>query len=564
MDNYFLKAFYHAHDDLSLEASILYAPGADRHYMERWQHSGWTKKTGGTGVNLAAYWDTAFGLLSQRLTYKRIQGSRTKEQMASGKWWMSSPDKDWAGPRSWATEGGRGEQHQAEQNWSYSAKMDWQTWHWGAVAHRLQTGLELAHTHVYYRRPQRYEHYNEYVKNTDNCIDPSGNEDFSTCSLTTPYYESTWAGQFFNTRTVYHPGKLTVNNYRYALFMQDELQFNRLSATLGLRYQTEQLTANNTLAPRSSVRWDIWGDQQTQIEAGANRYYGGSLYTYQLSVKQRDFFEAQERDTMQDPWRRRYPTNNFMRHSQLKSPYDDELVLGLQQQALGHQWRLQWVKRQGRDQVALKSQVDPLDANKSVSYFYNGGRSQAETLTLSVETQTPYQLAASQTHAFFALDKLHITSDHETYDTTLESLGERRLIRYNGQIMREGEQPVSNFNRPWSARLLLNTEIEAWNLTIGNFFRYRAAYREVVRTGRIRHAEQWISDYQTYRFPSAFTWDLTTTYDLPITSSQSLFTTLSVTNVLNKRIPVAYGDEDSFGRVYDAGRQLWVELGYRF
>ena len=83
--------------------------------------------------------------------------------------------------------------------------------------------------------------------------------------------------------------------------------------------------------------------------------------------------------------------------------------------------------------------------------------------------------------------------------------------------------------------------------------RYRAAYREVVRTGRIRHAEQCISDYQTYRFPSAFTWDITTTYDLPVTSTQSLLTTLSVTNVLNKRIPVAYGDEDSFGRVYDAG-----------
>lgn len=94
--------------------------------------------------------------------------------------------------------------------------------------------------------------------------------------------------------------------------------------------------------------------------------------------------------------------------------------------------------------------------------------------------------------------------------------------------------------------------------------RYRAAYREVVRTGRIRHAEQWISDYQTYRFPSAFTWDITTTYDLPVTSTQSLLTTLSVTNVLNKRIPVAYGDEDSFGQVYDAGRQLWVEVGYRF
>lgn len=563
LENFFVRGFWHPVSDIDLDMSLTYAPGEDRRYMNTWQNSGWTNRTGGMGANLGMAWRLDKGTLTQRVSWTEVEGSRGNEDATSSKWWLASPEKNWAAAGSNAVEGGRGPQNQRERTATYFGKFDWNALQLGNFRHQFQAGLELSKTEAYYERESSFSYY-EKPKDTNSCIGPDGVADFTTCSLSAPYNQPTWSGQFLSQRATYRAGRIEAEGYRRALFMQDEIQRGDVRLRLGLRYQNDDLSTKSGLAPRLAAFWDVFGDKRTQFEAGLNRYYSYPLFAYQLTAGRRGLLYYETRASMASPWV--YSSNVFDRDRArpLENPYDDEAMLSLRQQWGGFSWTAKWVNRKGRKQVATQTVTDPGGSGNLLYYFSNDGKSDADTLSLTVTNTTPWKFAGTSTEAMFVLDQTQVTASHLSYGETLDSNGLARMIRYNGTVMPWSDKPVDNYIRPWTARLLLNTEIPAARVRIGNFLRYRAGYDQVVSVGSYSYNGSNITDYAKRHFGGAMVWDLSATWSIPTgIAKQEAYTTVSINNVLDRKVAM-YDNGTSLGGLYEYGRQFWLEIGYRF
>lgn len=90
----------------------------------------------------------------------------------------------------------------------------------------------------------------------------------------------------------------------------------------GVRYDYDNYLSNHNISPRFMTEWDIFADQTSMITAGYNRYYGGNI----LDMGLRD---------IRNSWTESVSGNKTLtRYQDLKTPYNDELAMGLQQKSV--------------------------------------------------------------------------------------------------------------------------------------------------------------------------------------------------------------------------------------
>lgn len=90
-----------------------------------------------------------------------------------------------------------------------------------------------------------------------------------------------WPGQYANKMTVTQ-GKIAFDTRSWALYLQDEMHYKRLTVRPGIRVDGDNYMNQVTFAPRLATELDVFGDGKTRLTAGANRYYGRNLYAYRL------------------------------------------------------------------------------------------------------------------------------------------------------------------------------------------------------------------------------------------------------------------------------------------
>ena len=560
-DNLFIKAFWRPSADHDVDFSIQSAPTSDERFIAAIKDSRYTYRAGGLGLNggLASRFDGF--TLSQRLTYTGMDSSREGESSVFKTWAYSAGDKNW-GTASISSEGGYGDVEQRQTAANYSARVDWAPQLALGFAHRWQAGFELGRKSSSYERKTQYEsYYGAAAWSGASCARVDGSID-PYCS--TADTASGWAGQYLKSRVVYLAGKFTVNENSHAAFVQDEISRGGFSARLGLRYEASSLAADGVVAPRSAFLYDVFGDGGTRLEAGANRYYGRNFMSYYMQANRLSLQSATSgsgftRTGLSDWGPLQMSTTAAGYHfDTLRLPYDDERMLALRQRVAGTLWTLKYVDRQSRDEVV---QVLRSSNNR---WFENAGRSEAQTLSLAVESQRPLKIGGTRTSLLAAIDKVESRTSHATYfesDLDYNDNGGLDYVVYNGQLIRSIEKPANNYARPWTARLMLMTEIPSARVTIGNFFRYRDGYRKVVQNGTQIVDGVSYTRYESRSFRSAFTWDMRINWELPPAGGQKPFVTLSIDNVLNATNAIE--DSGSY-LLYEKGRQFWLEAGVRF
>ncbi len=571
-DNWFAKAFWAPTLDTDVDLSVQYMPGHDEHFIANAKDSFFTLDSGGLGINggISTRFDRF--TLSHRLSTTKMESSRDSDSSIWKLWRFSEAGKNWGVPSSptstqWNSgEGGYGNVDQTQETLNYQFKSDFSPFAILASEHRFQAGIELTRKEFSYHRKTSYEQYQAASEYTGaDCIRADGSIDPWCSTADTVATGATaalraWDGQYLRQRIIHKAGKFDVSDNSRAIFVQDAIRLGKWSALLGLRYDSSDLAPESTLAPRSSVSWDVFGNGTTRLEAGANRYYGRNFMAYYMHANRLSLQSGAQTRTGLVDWAAPVfgATASMYNTQNLDVPYDDEGMLAARQQLGNAMLGLKYVKRKSKDQVVLH-------LRGVGDYWYdNIGQGEADNWGLTLETLRPLSLWGTNTSIMAGMDHTKVKTTHIDYTNTVNFLyGENPLdqqIIYQGKVMRAMDKPADNYSRPWSARLLFMTEIPAANLSIGNFFRFRDGFRKIVNTNTsVTIDGQRYQIYDQRKFSSAFTWDMRLNWEIPASIMTSRpYLSLTVDNVLNQtNIAENTGDY----MIYEKGRQFWLEFG---
>jgi hypothetical protein len=333
-----------------------------------------------------------------------------------------------------------------------------------------------------------------------------------------------------------------------------------------------------TWSPRLAAQYDFFGNRNTVLHAGANRYYGRNITSWRLREGRNQLrYNNEVRNMVNSDWTVGTQATNLVKFSELDIPYDDELMLGIEQRWQRFTFDLKYVNRKGRDQVLEvngttlgQPSTDPALSNSYTTYT-NGGKSDTDIVTLTVSPLDTLNWFGTQTTGQLVLDwhdskrnaPDYISSETDFYITN-------PYIQYDGKVIRYASRPADNYSRPWTLRLSSVTRIPQWQLTWTNFLRYRATYSRVAeavsasRSGVYHEGEQ-IAVWEKRKFNRALTWDIRLGWEFPTTRQQAFFVNLDVFNVLDKASVAEISSvTDSGFKTYEVGRQFWLEVGYRF
>ena len=571
-DNAFVRGFWTIRPGVLADFSLMHAPSDGDYFIASARNSNFRLKSGGHGVNLGLTHPLPLlgkATVEHRLSWKTMDSSRSADESV-WKLWRYSSDKNWGvktgtGTSGWnSAEGGWGDVDQQQENADYQGKLKWEPLDLLGAAHTLQAGVELGTQRSSYRRNTRYEQYIGSL-NTHTCAMLGGGIDTQFCSLGTPWNAaSNVRGQYLASRIIFYAGAYELSNKTRGAFLQDDVRAGDVRVRLGARYDSDELSPKSTIAPRLSAFWDVAGKGTTQLEVGANRYYGRNFFEYYARSKRLALQTAPQTRTLSGgllkDWAAPVMASNgsWLKLGDMKVPYTDETMLGISQQWGGVQWSAKRVLREGRDEMVYHV------VSAANFYWDNVGRSDSKVWTLAAETLRPLRWGASATRVQFGYDRTRTTSTHADYDDSLSDLAGDLddYIYFQGKFMRWAERPANNYNRPWTARLLLSTDVPAYRLKVDNFLRMRGPETGMVTTGEAKLFEGGVATvFKDITVGKSITWDLRVQYALPKTGPGEGFVNLGIENVSNRGNPLFNASNEA---VYEKGRQFTLELGYRF
>jgi len=567
LDNYLLKGIWHVQEALDIELNATLAPSRSHYFRSNIKGSGIDIVSGGQGISLKADWRADGFKLEQQISWNRMQQSRDP-QSDDYMSWRRSTSKDW-GPVSTNTtnEGEFGEIEQRMDRTRYALDIKANPIDWFGMEHRLIAGAGITHTDTHYKRLSESSTYTT-PRRTTTCTNSSGVTDNYTCSM--GLTNNGWPGQFLSRRTRYAKGEFEFTHNDWQLYMEDDIQMDRLRVRPGLRYEQDSYMDKSTLAPRFSLSYELGQQRSTVLRLGLNRYYGRNAAAWQLREKiNRLRYNGEQRNSLEQDWTTGTQQRANSKFNKLKIAYSDEIALGLSWQ--WGDWLLDAavVKRMGRDEVIqvheINNGADP-DLTNNYTTFTNDGRSDVMDYTLNATLLRPIDFAGTTTQLRASAGWLDVKQNTAIYSNDSEGdfYRDNPIIQYRGKFMRYDEKPVENFSRPYVASFISASKIHPINLDWNNTFSFRSGYTSIFRQGTADYNGTPVPSYQSKKFGSSLTWDMRLGYKLPLFETQSAFIHLDVFNVTDRMTVHGTRAGVNASPLYETGRQFWLEMGYEF
>ncbi|EJG2384421.1 TonB-dependent receptor plug domain-containing protein [Kluyvera ascorbata] len=374
--------------------------------------------------------------------------------------------------------------------------------------------------------------------------------------------------QYFKSRTLY-PERSVQGSYNdYAFYLQDSVNIQRLELTPGVRVQYDDFLKNTTVAPRFAASLDVFGDKRTRLFGGANRYYGQNLLAYKLRNGIGTYYIQTRADAL-SPWVTGEQKSASIDYdiSDLKTPYSDEVSLGLSQRVLDTVWTVKWVNRKGRDQFGRESTTD---ANGDRYYILsNNAKTEGTTWSLSAEPISPYHFSVADLSWSLGASIVNNKSSSQTWYDASDT--DDTMVIFNNKLMEKADMDALDFNSPWNAFVNINTWLPALNLNWNQSLRYTAGY-EGYTTETVTCPNSGLpcgnytgsaTRYNKTQYKDYFTWDWRFAWRQPTFEHQSVELTLDVLNVLDNVIEATQtGNKTSKTLTYKTGRQFWLGVAY--
>ncbi|MGX2985493.1 TonB-dependent receptor [Helicobacter sp. 23-1048] len=653
--NYYLKAYYNPNENLTIEANLGYMPQYNSYFWSGGAYNAdYVAQSGGWQAGVKALYQTPIGLSTTTLGYSYLDNNRSADSRytyyAS---WFVSDEVNWlrsnTNTAAIYTAANYGNMTQISHNPTLKSDFLFNPIPAWRTEHTFRIGAELTYQSATRERLSPYVQFandnNIPVPSSTPCPTTPDNLGLIACINGKPHFNpntairsnnqtyqgyaeaskneqvrnqhtgaNSWANgydsavaQYFNVITQYYgANKIMLDNVAYGAFIEDDIKLDlglggEISTRFGLRFDGDSYMSKHSFAPRFSLSYitPAQKEWQTQLTFGANRYYGRNLFSYRFldfSAKRHsykrdcascDWQEIELNTTINPAW------TSSVKFSQLKIPYSDELMGGINQNLGIFSASVKYIFRDGKDEIMRVSRSAlnlPTQEGYSTSYnvWSNEGASQSHIVLLMMQNNNVFDTFGVKHHYVFAFD---YTQSKRTYNVFANSSDDEYIadsqIIYDNALIRYRDRPVDNFVRPWTLRF--NTthsfNIGRTKWLLNNFFRYRSAYsRMVTLTTSTNNAifKQWQALYPNIEgvyikkhFNGAFSWDMRAGFELDIVRGQTLYMNVDIYNVLNARNETTISNSsgntgyDIAGSsytyaVYEVGRQFWLQVGYKF
>ncbi|MEQ5620187.1 secretin and TonB N-terminal domain-containing protein [Providencia rettgeri] len=547
-DNYFLKYTIDLSDKSSLDLSANYADYDSRLFTSTIMNSGYDSTHKGLGFTGVFKHQFEVGQLELTASTQQLKDERVNDQNYYVEVLAMDSDYNWDN-RKYLRSGGQGDLISEQNSQTAKAVMRFTSMEDGlGITHKPTIGSELSYTKGTYKRDSDFYRYNY-----SGVIDKN---DY-------------WNGQLTNV-TRFQAGKHSADYTNYALFLDDNLQYGKLTLRPGIRLDRDDFVSRTNIAPRLSGSYDIFGDNSTLLIAGANRYYGRSMLTYALYGAQNAGMQNCNWGCSLDPNLNDWDNQkDYEGIDSLKTPYNDELTVALQQEILSTTWRLQYVHREGYDEVRTRTKYDTRDADKrSIRMYDNGGRSSHDTVTLSVNNSQPWEWADAS-HVMTASLTWQQSESNTPKDSGYNSFDPANKVNlnkvwYDGKIIDASKLPSTSFNSPFKFNLELTSVWDDYDLTWYNRLQWWGARDQAVRYDNAYAVDPeygQVRKYTKQHFSSKYTWD--TRLGWKPEFAHGFGFSVEVNNILNnKNVADRFVFEDRVLKSYDPGRQFWLQVNY--
>ncbi|EKT55389.1 secretin and TonB N-terminal domain-containing protein [Providencia burhodogranariea] len=549
-DNYFLKYSIDLSEKSSLDLSANYASYDSRLFSASVMNSGYDSTHDGLGFTAVFKHQLDLGQLEITANTQDLKDDRKDDQKYALT--VRAWDDKWNTVE--LNSGGLGDLTSKQKSHGLKTVMRFNSAEDGlGFTHQPTLGAEVNYTKGTYQRDNDYFRYTY-----------SGNIDKNNM----------YSGYLSNI-TRFQAGTYSADYTNYALFLDDNIQYGKLTLRPGVRLDRDNFVDRTNIAPRLSGNYDVFGNGKTQIIAGANRYYGRSMLTYALYGAQNGGMQlcnawwegdACSMDPNKNDWDNK---KDYEGLESLKTPYNDELTLALQQEILSTTWRLQYVHREGYDEVRTRTKYDTRDADKrSIRTFDNGGRSSHDTVTLSVNNSQPWEWAEA-THVMSASLTWQQSESNTPKDAGYNSFDPANKVNlnkvsYNGKIIDASKLPSTSFNSPFKVNVELTSVWDDYDLTWYNRLQWWGARDQAVRYENAYDFDPeygQVRKYTKQHFASKYTWD--TRLGWKPDFAYGFGFSVEVNNILNnKNIADRFVFEDRVLKSYDPGRQFWLQVNY--
>ncbi len=550
-DNLFVKYAMDLSPVTTADISLNYSDYKARLFASNIANSGYDNNHKGLGVTGVLKHQTSLADLEFTLGYQKLKDNRVNDEQNFYEMKNRSPD----GKTIVNTKmGGLGDLRTEQDNVTTKAVARFLPSEGFGITHRPTLGMESTHTKGRYIRDKSHYHTSEdYVS----------------------YAEWGFEDPVVNKHR-FLPGTASVSYNNYSLFADDNIEIGRLTLRPGVRVDRDDFVRQTNIAPRLAATYDLFGNKETLLIAGANRYYGRSMLTYALYGAQNAGLEKCYMCGfmgMDPTWDK---TNDYEGLDSLKTPYNDEISLGLQQEILSTTWRLTYVHREGYDEVRSRTKYNNLTGSDKYSdkgkirTFDNAGRSKHDSVTLAVSNSQPWEWGQA-THVFTSSivwqdTKTNFPSDQGYAFFEPGTAINSDKVMYGGKVIDVSDLPASNFNSPLKLNVELTSDWDNYNISWYNRLQWWGA-----RNQAVRHDNEVVRDpqygelrvYQKEHFASKFTWDTRVNWKPEFAYGASV--SLEVNNVLNnKNVADTFIYAGNKVIAYDPGRQFWLQLNYDF
>ncbi|WP_150539306.1 TonB-dependent receptor plug domain-containing protein [Actinobacillus vicugnae] len=337
-ETYLLKGVHFTENGDQWKATLMYSPHKAKYFRQNVMNGGYSNTGGGYSAQLD--WEKQFEhfKMTTKFSYKKT-GNEIENDEGVYRRYVSSDSIGWVSNSSGqALYGGYGKYETEKDTFTLKQDFKLNEFDWKDSSHKVILGWQADLSRAKYIRTSEAWQY--YYTNNSNIVCGDMNE----CIEGEQYATSAQAYPIRNVK---------VNDSNYAIYAEDNIQYKNLDLNLGIRADYNQFLKNINIAPRTSLSYDVFGDEQTRLFGGFNRYYATSMLAYKLrqGIGNRDRWIRNADTNYEWVYSSSGSTPVQTATSDLDTPYSDEYVLGIGQKILGTDVTLKWVHRDGKKTI---------------------------------------------------------------------------------------------------------------------------------------------------------------------------------------------------------------------